>query len=235
MGGIMKGNLNIEEISQIIEHTSQKLSDKVINRRMKIDNTVVGREEDITSKLEEKLSDDLNEQISKDLNEYSGEIVFEVYPFKKTEEKYVGADLCGIVDFNHNGKRVVKYFLAQSKVCSVKKSKKGKYYKGGDSNLSGQVQDMLNITSDSFVFIYSDEGIFVTPALGIKLSDGKIDTRNQYYKSLGHFYAEFFKCFVGDHLVNGKDLSTLSLDDIINLVKSKSKFIHYIKIGADTI
>lgn len=227
----MKNSITIKKVAKIIEAASQKLSDNAIRRRMQIDNTITGREEDITSKLETKLSEDLNDHITTALQEYEGKITFEVYPFKKTEEKDVGADLCGIVDINHNGERIVKYFLAQSKVCSVKKTKTGNYYKGGDSNLSNQVEDMLKITSDSFVFIYSEEGIFVTPAFGVRGTNGKIDTRNQYYRSLGSFYGEFFKCFVGDHKVDGLDLSTLSLEEIIKLVKSK--FIHYIKINTD--
>ncbi|MDF9615921.1 hypothetical protein P5763_28485 [Bacillus cereus] len=229
MGVIMKTHITIKQITKIIETETQKLSDDVIRRRVQIDSTIAGREEDITSKLETKLSEDLNERLTTALKEYEGKITFEVYPFKKTEEKRVGADLCGIVDINHNGKRIVKYFLAQSKVCSVKQSKAGKvYYKGGDSNLNHQIEDMLSITSDSFVFIYSEDGIFATPAFGIRGSNGKIDTRSQYYKSLGSFYAEFFKCFVGDHKVGELDLNTLSLKEIIKLVKAK--FIHYIKI-----
>lgn len=227
----MKDKITISSITEIIEKASQKLSEDVIKRRIKIDNTITGREEDITSKLETKLSEDLNEQISTSLNGYEGKITFEVYPFKKTEEKKVGADLCGIVDINHNGKRVVKYFLAQSKVCSVKTRDGKTYYHGGDANLSSQVNEMLNITSDSFVFLYTDEGIYVTPAFGIKVSDGKIDTRDQYYKSIGTFYGEFFKCFVGDHKADGIDLSTLNLEEIIEL--AKSKFIHYIKINTE--
>jgi hypothetical protein len=90
---------------------------------------------------------------------------------------------------------------------------------------------MLNLTSDSYVFIYSEKGIFVTPTYGTKLSCGKIDTRNQFYKSIGRFYSEFFNCFIGEHKANGQDLSILTLEEIVDLIKSK--ITHYIKINTE--
>ena len=90
--------------------------------------------------------------------------------------------------------------MAQAKVCSAKTKGSTLRITGNDPRIQSQANDMLRITSDSFFFLYTDQGIYVTPALEVQLlGKNSIDTDYLYYKKLGSFYQEFFKCFIGDH------------------------------------
>lgn len=72
--------------------------------------------------------------------------------------------------------------------------------------LNKQVRKMLEITPDSFVFVYSPKGFVVVPASSIKelKANGEL-----YGKSVSHFFKEYLMCFIGDHRLKACDNDTL--------------------------
>jgi hypothetical protein len=68
---------------------------------------------------------------------------------------------------------------------------------------------MLDVTPDSYVFIYSLEGIQVVPASTI--SSVSFDRRPLpvYSKSFGHFFRDFMMSFIGDLRLTAHDDETL--------------------------
>jgi hypothetical protein len=64
---------------------------------------------------------------------------------------------------------------------------------------------MLLMTPAAFVFIYSKYGVHVVSASAVVLSGkGIIDTTKDYYRDLGSFYGEVYKCFLGDFTLGDK-------------------------------
>jgi len=85
--------------------------------------------------------------------------------------------------------------------------------------------DMLNLSSDSFVFIYSLRGIFCIPAFQIALGNSNtIDTARYPYHSFGTFFEEFFKCFIGDHKISPSALDATGLEDYAEKIKAQAVF-----------
>jgi hypothetical protein len=144
----------------------------------------IKEEEDITAQLASEIESRINEYRYRDI------IIMAKVFSRSSEEKIIGADLGVILNID-NG-RIQKAFLAQAK--------KGQYNTGylriGRIRLDVQCQKMLNVSSDSFIFIYTHQGIFVVPAFNYQ---------NYYlnHKNLGRFFSDFLKCFIGDHkLIN---------------------------------
>jgi hypothetical protein len=161
-----------------------------------------GREEDISSQLVAEITGHLLEEIKKRICEIRvNGIEFDAVIYKKKTENAVGADIAGAVTYNGFGQNQTKVFLVQSKVAkSAKKAKGNKIrIKARDPRLLKQCENMLKITPAAFVFVYSEFGVHVIPAVEIVVS-GKsvIDTNVLYYKELGDFYEEVYKCFIGD-------------------------------------
>jgi len=151
----------------------------------KYNSKTVQEEEDITTRLAAEIESHLNN------HKYEGVMITaKVFTRKgrNSEEKITGADLGVILNIN-NG-QIQKAFLSQAK--------KGQYNNGNiklDRNkLDIQCKKMLNISSDSFIFIYTSRGIFVVPAFNY---------RNTYlnHKNLGNFFFDFLTCFIGDHKI----------------------------------
>lgn len=73
--------------------------------------------------------------------------------------------------------------------------------------LQKHCREMLKITPQSFVFLYSKEGVFIVPAVtvvGLE-SERKVPFLHQVYcKRLSLFIEEFLKCFVGDTFLAGR-------------------------------
>ena len=77
------------------------------------------------------------------------------------------------------------------------------------NSLFAQCESMLSITPDSFVFVYSSDGIFVLPAISVVSLEVGGRPLNIYSKSLRHFMQDFLQCFLGDPLVSAVDDDTL--------------------------
>ena len=118
-----------------------------------------GREEELSSQLRSEINLHLLEEIESRLSgKKIKDIRFEVYVYKKkSEEPLVGADLAGILELNLDGVSISKAYLAQAKVGKILKNDfNQRYMECSDPRILKQVQDMLRITSSSFVFLYSN-------------------------------------------------------------------------------
>jgi len=173
-------------------------------------------EEDITARLLENIERDfkeLNTNISTKIFKRKG---------KNSEEKRFGADLLTVLEINNGNQSLKKYFLAQAKKL---KSNERKYYLKHDKMLISQIRKMLSITSDSFIFVYTKNGIFVKSAM----------SRHNYYKCLSSFFKDFIKCFIGDIHTKSSQAPRFILNLEENNLKELSQDINilYLRLNLD--
>jgi hypothetical protein len=123
------------------------------------------------------------------------------------QEKQYGADFIGVLDVYLPEYKVRKGFLAQAKVL-----------KGNSMDMSefrrmlSQCEQMLTLSPDSFVFLYSNEGIRVVPAIavvGASHPDIVLDPEALYSRKVSRFYEEHLECFIGDRDINEPNIETL--------------------------
>jgi len=74
--------------------------------------------------------------------------------------------------------------------------------KCADKRLLQQANNMLNLTSDVFIFIYTNQGMFVVPAFDVQLSGKRSVNADEFLGCpFGDFYKQFLTCFIGDHKI----------------------------------
>lgn len=83
---------------------------------------------------------------------------------------------------------------------------RGADFVGG--RLLSQCRRMLEFTPDSFVFLYSRDGVHVVPAVDVVATDGT-RPRTLYRHTVGSFFHEHFRCFIGDTRIHAVDQATL--------------------------
>ena len=90
-----------------------------------------------------------------------------------------------------------KGVLVQAKVGTLN-AKKRNYY-SSNADILRQAEAMKTITSSSYFFLYTKEGIKVFSGLNIWLqNENSINSQNLHYQSFKSFIREFLECFVGD-------------------------------------
>ncbi|GAH32843.1 unnamed protein product, partial [marine sediment metagenome] len=133
---------------------------------------------------------------------------------RNAPEKKYGADFCGVLDIDLKNFKQSKGFLSQAKredkgIFIEKKEYPTVVSFSHDSRfkkLNKQVSKMLEITPDSFVFVYSPKGFVVVPASSIK----KLKAKGKLYgKPVSLFFKEYLMCFIGDHGLKAHDDNTL--------------------------
>jgi len=114
-----------------------------------------------------------------------------------TEESKIGADILGALSLNLPGYSVRKGFLAQAKRQEPGKALGNREW----TRLRDQCDLMLKFSPESFVFVYSLNGVFVVPAIGVVACVGVEDLHTLHPMTLSSFYKEHFMCFVGDRRI----------------------------------
>lgn len=156
----------------------EKIKKEIIETEREITKKIKEQEEPLTGRFLGILGDRLNRVEDKDYN-----IDTNIYDSRRVpEEKIIGADFIIILNINNKKYSVSKYFLSQAK--KEKKKEDLKF----DSTLRSQCKKMIGYTSDSFIFVYTPKGIFITSALNHEL----------IFKDLSSFFEDFFGCFIGD-------------------------------------
>jgi hypothetical protein len=123
----------------------------------------------------------------------------------KSQEKLFGADFIGVVNFNFPDYKVDKGFLAQAKRIEI-----GERLNGDErGRLLHQCSQMLEITTDAFVFLYASTGITIVPALAVIAAADGGDLHELYSRTVARFYADHFECFIGDRRIHSADIATL--------------------------
>jgi hypothetical protein len=125
-----------------------------------------------------------------------------------SEEKRFGADFLGVLSLNLPGYTVKKGFFAQAKRQEPGTKLSPKEW----DRLVEQCQTMLAFSPESFVFVYSLNGVFVVPAISVLACHSHEDLHTLHPKKIGPFYREHFECFVGDRRIDSA--STTVLDNL---------------------
>ena len=196
----MKKFHGANQFAKAISTAADKIGERVIERFR--DRDTKGREEDISSQLAGELTGHLIEEVAEQVKDIQVPgIDFDAVVYKKKTENKVGADLAGSVIYKAGDQSHAKVFLVQAKVATSASriDLHNIELKAGDYRLLKQCKDMLAITPAAFVFIYSEFGVHVVPAASVVRSGrSSVDTKEHYYRELGSFYEEVYKCFTGD-------------------------------------
>ena len=118
-----------------------------------------------------------------------------------SQEKEYGADFIGVLNIALPDFTVSKGFLAQAKLV--------RYGRSGDlKRLTEQCEIMLNLSPDSFVFLYGTNGVRVVPAISVVGSS--MDPVGLYSRSAQRFFEEHLQCFIGDRDIKAPSTATLA-------------------------
>ena len=168
----------LSDIAKAVDEAAE-----VANRVLNSHEDIKGREEEITSELRFSITCLLLDGIKERLHGRTIRgVKLGAYVLKRsTEEPRVGADLAGIIRLTVGNTTISKTFLAQAKVGEFRDGDKYPVVPYNKKLLS-QCRKMLERSSDSFVFIYTERGIFVVPALSVRLANKKsLNLRKHYY------------------------------------------------------
>lgn len=140
----------------------------------------------------------------------------------KTAESEYGADFAILLDIKVEGFTLKKGFFCQAKkegdgitindeqYTTVKFSLNNEF-----KRLQKQVDNMLQITPDSFVLIYGIEEFLMVPASSVA---GLSNTGSLYSKRIAEFFEEFLMCFIGDTRLTDDSVSWESLKKSSNKI-----------------
>ncbi len=110
-----------------------------------------------------------------------------------SQESRYGADFMGVLNIKLPEFEVSKGFLAQAKLVR----------NGGIDDLQKlrqQCEGMLALSTDSFVFLYSSDGVRVVPAVsGVAAKGNPLEL---YTRSSQRFFEEHLQCFIGDRAIH---------------------------------
>ncbi len=117
------------------------------------------------------------------------------------------ADFVGVLEIEVDGYSVKKGFLAQARRAEPGETISVEKYE----ELKEQCERMLAISPASYLFVYSQTGVTVTPALAV-ISSTRRNPHDLYSRSAQRFFENHFECFVGDRRIH-----TPSFDAIASL------------------
>jgi hypothetical protein len=125
-----------------------------------------------------------------------------------SEESWSGADLLMVLQIVTPDYEVRKGVLVQAKNLEPGK----KLDTSIANDLRGQCTDMLNLTSSSFVFLYSKSGVTTLSATQVEGSKrNDLHVLEQWEDSTLIFFMDFIKCWVGDPRLKATDKTTLAV------------------------
>ena len=115
-----------------------------------------------------------------------------------TEESKFGADFLGVLKLDLPNYAITKGFLAQAK-CQEPGSRLSR--KEWD-RLKDQCEKMLALSAESFVFVYSLNGVFMLPAINVLACSTAEDLHTLHPRRTSPFYKEHFHCFIGERRID---------------------------------
>ena len=118
-----------------------------------------------------------------------------------SQESKFGADFLGALSINLPSFTVQKGFLAQAKLV-----KNGWVH--DFATLQRQCEQMLALSSDSFVFLYEYNRIRIVPAISIAGMEFNLGRLNSL--SPKQFFTQHLKCFIGDRTIKSATPDTLA-------------------------
>lgn len=136
----------------------------------------------------------------------------------KSQESVHGADFMGVLDIQLPEFKVQKGFLAQAKLLR----RRGK---DDWTTLRAQCEKMLQRSTESYVFLYSDKGIRVVPALSVIAAQGPTRVSDLYGRTAKKFFEEHLQCFIGDRAISSASPLTLERLEALRVVFEASRLI----------
>ena len=121
-----------------------------------------------------------------------------------SQEKKYGADFVGVLTIGLPDYSVRKGFLAQAKRAEPGVA----LSKTECARMKEQCELMLNLSPDSFVFLYSTTAITVVPAISV-VGAKACDPYELYSRTVSRFFEEHFESFIGDRNIQSPDPQTL--------------------------
>jgi hypothetical protein len=132
------------------------------------------------------------------------------------QEKLYGADFMGVLSIRLPDFRVDKGFLAQAKLI-----RPGTPI--GLAKLKEQCELMLQLSTESFVFLYDTHRVSVVPAISV--AGATISPTELYSRSAARFFEEHFESFIGD-----RGIASPTPDTLVSLCEAyRSRNLIYIK------
>lgn len=122
----------------------------------------------------------------------------------KSQETRYGADFVGALDIDLPDFKVKKGFLAQAKRIEPDKPMRSDEF----SRMQDQCSKMLEVSGQSFVFLYSKSGISIVPA-GAVVSASHCNPHELYSRGIARFYEEHFESFIGDRQISAASVDVL--------------------------
>jgi hypothetical protein len=116
---------------------------------------------------------------------------------RNAQEHRHGADFAGVLSIDLPEFKVKKGFLAQAKLVEPRETMP----KGEFERMKAQCELMLAQTPDSFLFLYSRDGVTIVPAVSVVSSEPR-NPHEFYSRSVSRFYEEHFESFIGDRRLN---------------------------------
>jgi hypothetical protein len=126
------------------------------------------------------------------------------YQGPHAQESRYGADFVGVLSIDVPGYSVSKGFLAQAKRIDPNEIMASRDW----TAMKSQCEKMLELSPDSFVFLYSKEGISVVPAISV-VGASTWNPHDLSSRSITRFYEEHFQCFIGDRQISSPTIETL--------------------------
>jgi hypothetical protein len=125
---------------------------------------------------------------------------------QNAQESEFGADFFAVLEIKIQGYSVTKGFLAQAKLIEPNESMRSREFE----EMQGQCAKMLKLSPASYVFLYSQAGITVVPALAV-VGSARLNPHNLYQRSVSRFYEEHLASFIGDQRISAPNITTLEV------------------------
>ena len=123
---------------------------------------------------------------------------------RKSQEKTFGADFVGVLTINLQDYAVSKGFLAQAKLIEPDEPFSTRDFE----RMRRQCDDMLTVSPDSYLFVYSLTGITVVPALAV-VSATPCNPHELDSRKISRFYEGHFSSFMGDRDIHAPTIRVL--------------------------
>lgn len=120
-------------------------------------------------------------------------------------EKRYGADFVAVLNIKLDWIKEVKGFLAQSKF--ERKGEFGDLWL--DNRVKYQADRMLQVTPESFIFVYHKKGFYVMPARVVRNVSPNVTGVKGFGIPIVEFFKNFLICFLGDNNLKAYDDQTL--------------------------
>lgn len=122
---------------------------------------------------------------------------------RNAQEKKYGADFMGVLNIILPNFKVSKGFLAQAKLLKPY----GYLPPQEIKRMKDQCEQMLQLSPDSFIFLYSFKGVVVVPAISIVSTHA--NPYELYNRNVARFFEEHFESFIGDPRISTPSVSKL--------------------------